>query len=204
MRKVILLTTLTLILAAGTSLADGIQGRLGLTGKVGVFVPLRDDFVSSTSESDPGLAAGGGLIFGVSRNLAVEVDATHVTHADVNISGSKAFEATLTCVALGISYRIGPDNHLVPFLGAGADFIKGGLTHVDGARYDMDWTEGGHVEIGLDYFLTKGIALTLDMRGVAAVKGDVKSSGTEVGKYDPMSFLATAGIRLFLPEHLSP
>ena len=201
MRRAIILATLTIILATGTARADSIQGRLGITGKAGALVPLRDDFISSTTGSDPGFAAGGGLILGFGRNFAVEMEATHVPRMDVNISGARAYRATFTDVALGLQYRFASASRLVPFLGAGVDFLKGDLTHVSGARYDLDWTEGGHVNVGLDYFITKGIAFTADLRGVAALEGDVKSAGAKVGQYDPLSFIGTVGIRLFLPEH---
>jgi outer membrane protein len=201
MRRVILLATLALTLVSGTAMADSLSGRFGITGKAGALVPLQDDFISSTSESRTGLAWGGGLIFGFSRNFAAELDVTHGSNLDVEISGSKAYEAALTDVALGIQYRISSDNRLVPFFGAGVDFIKGDLKHISGAKYDLDWTQGGHVNAGLDYFVTRGIVFSADLRGVFAFDGDVKSAGTKVGKYDPMSFIGTLGIRLMLPEH---
>ena len=205
MRRVILLAILTIILSASTALAAGIDGRLGITGKAGALVPLQDAFVSSTSGADPGLAAGGGLIFGVCKGFAIELDVTRLVKSDVNLSGSKVFEAAFTDVALGLQYRFVPDNRLVPFIGGGADFVKGQLKSTApnslGDKYDLDWTVGGHVNMGFDYFITRGIAFTTDVRGLFAADGDVNHSGIKVGKYDPMSFIGTVGIRLFLPEH---
>jgi outer membrane protein len=200
MRQISLPLILLLLCCTGTTLAASLDGRLGLTGKAGVLVPLQDDFVSSTSKTRSGLAAGGGLIFGFCRDLAAEVDVTHAPSLNVEISGSKAYDATMTDVALGIQYRPGSERRLVPFFGVGADFVKGSLKHVSGANYDMDWTEGGHVNVGLDYFLTRGIALSAELRGLFAFEGDVKSSGVKVGEYNPMSFIGTLGVRLILPE----
>ena len=200
MRKAILLATFTLTLISGTAFAASLEGRLGINGKVGALVPLQDDFISSTSDAKTGIATGGGLIFGLSRNFAAEIDVTHTPGLDVEIANLKTYEASFTDVALGIQYRIASENRLVPFFGAGVDFIKGNLEHVSGARYDLNWTVGGHVNAGLDYFITNGIAFTAEVRGVAADKGDVERGNTNVGKYDPMSFIGTIGIRLILPR----
>ena len=197
MRRVILLSTLTIILSAVTALASGIDGRFGITGKAGALVPLKDDFIGGTSGSDPGLAAGGGIIFGLGKNLAIEVDAVHLMKSNVS-SGANSAEPSLTDVGLGLQYRFVPDNRVVPFIGGGADFIKGELKNNADVTFNLDWTVGGHVDAGFDYFVTRGIALTVDARGLFAADGDVK--GTTL-KYNPMSFIGTVGIRLFLPEH---
>jgi outer membrane protein len=200
MRRVILLAVFAIILSAAGALASDIDGRLGLTGKVGALVPLKDSFIGGTSGTDPGLAAGGGLILGLGC-LALEMDVTQMTKADVNLSGSKVFEASLTDVAVGLQYRLATDSRLVPYLGGGADFIRGELKNSSGATYHLDWTFGGHANLGLDYFITHGIALNLDARGIFAADGDVNRSGTTVAHYDPMSFVGTVGVRLFLPEN---
>lgn len=183
-------------------MADVLDGRLGFTGKAGALVPLQDDFIGSTSKTRSGVVAGGGLIYGFFRNFAAEIDVTHALNLDVEMSGSKVFEATLTDVAVGVQYRIPTGSRLIPFFGVGVDFIKGTLKSVDGGNYDMDWTEGGHVNVGADYFLTRGIALTADLRGLFTFKGDIKNAGTKVGEYDPRSFVGTLGIRLILPESM--
>jgi outer membrane protein len=202
MCRVILLATLAIILATGTAMADSIDGRFGLTGKAGVIVPLKDDFISSTTESKTGFAFGGGLIYGFNKNFAAELDVTHVPKLDVEISGSKVFEASFTDLSLGVQYRFIPENRLVPYLGVGADFIKGELTNLAGNKYDLDWTAGGHVNAGLDYFINRGIALNADFRGVLTAKGDIKDGDVWKGEYDPMSFIGTVGIRFFLPENV--
>jgi len=202
MRRVMIMAAAGLILVSTTAWAESIQGRFGITGKVGVLVPLKDEFISSTSEARTGFAGGGGVIYGLGRNLAVEVDAIHMPNVDVESAGSKVFEASLTDLAVGLQYRFTPVSRLVPYLGAGADFIKGDLASTTGARanYNLDWTVGGHAEAGFDYFLTRGIAFTVNMRGIYTAKGNIMGGDVEVGKYDPVSFLGTVGFRLFLPE----
>jgi outer membrane protein len=201
MRKAFLLTLLAATLLSSSALGASIDRKFGVTGKAGAWVPLQEDFISSTSETKTGIAYGGGIIYGFARDFALEIDVSHSPQLDVDIAGSKAYEGTLTDVAVGVQYRLGSENRLVPFFGLGADFIKGSLEHVvSGANYNLDWTEGGHVNVGVDYFITRGIALSAEGRYVFAFEGDVKSGGTKVGDYNPMSFVGTIGVRLMLPE----
>jgi outer membrane protein len=189
------------VMTVSSALGASLDRRFGVTGKAGAQVPLQDDFISSTTESRAGIAYGGGIIYGFAKDFAVEIDVTHAPQLDVEIAGSKAYEGKLTDVAVGFQYRIASENRLVPFIGVGADFIKGSLDHViSRADYSLEWTEGGHVNVGVDYFITRGIALNAEARYVFAFDGDVKSGGTKVGTYDPMSFVGTVGLRLMLPE----
>jgi len=201
MRRVLYLTTTIIILFSGTALGGCLDSRLGVTGKAGALVPLQDDFISSTSESRTGLTAGGGLIYGISKNFAIEADVTHAPSFDVEIAGSKAYDAALTDVALGLQYRLPSAMDFVPFIDGGVDFMVGNLQHVTGAKYRLDWTEGGHVGLGLDYFLTNSIAFTAEARGLFGFDGDVTKSGVKVGSYHPMAFIGTFGIRLILPKN---
>jgi outer membrane protein len=196
MRTIISCTLCLLILLTSNAMAESINGRLGLTGKAGFIMPLKDGSVNGTTfETSTGFVGGGGLIYGFGNNFAAEVDISHAPSMDVKIGGTKISEAQSTDVGLGIQYRIMPDHKLVPFIGIGADFIKG---NIDAST--LDWTVGGHLNGGVDFFLTKGIALTADFRGVFAAKSDIKQNGSVVGKYDPTSFIGTFGVRLFLPE----
>lgn len=200
MHKSILLTIFGFLLAAGPAWAtDGIAGRFGVTVKAGVLVPLRSQLIETTSDTDNSLAYGGGLIYGLTRHLAGEVDITHGPSLKIKQSGLKVGEAAVTEISLGVQYRLTPDNRLVPYLGAGVDVIKGELANNGGERFDLGWTYGGHVNAGIDFFLTKGVAFTVDLRGLYAARGDVGSTGLD---YDPTSFVGTIGFRLFLPEHL--
>jgi outer membrane protein len=195
--RTIIIMALALVLVGASAFADSLNGRFGITGKGGGLVPLQDDFIRGTTDAKAGVAAGGGMIFGLGRNFAIEFDGTHVMNLEGNNAGAKAYDASFTDLALGIQYRVASENRLVPFFGAGVDFIKGQLKNSLGTRIDLDWTEGGHVNLGLDYFLTRGIALSLELRGMLAFEGDLKGFDT---KYDPTSCLGTLGIRLILPE----
>lgn len=199
MRKLRFLAILMVILAAGNAMAAEIGGRIGLTGKVGVFVPAQDDFITDTTDAKAGFAAGGGLIYGLGRHLAAELDITHVPNIDVEQSGQKVGEASTTDISLGLQYRFAPASRLVPYLGAGVDFISGDFENQSDKSYDLDWTFGGHVNAGVDYFATRGVALTAEIKGIFAAKGDIKTTSAE---YDPTGFIGTVGIRLFMPEKI--
>lgn len=185
-----------LLLLTSAALADSINNRLGFTGKLGFTVPIKDSTIyGETFEIDPGVAFGGGLIYGFGNNFAFEFDVSRSTNMDVKIAGSTQGEAQSTDISLGLQYRFMQDKQMVPYVGAGVDFIKGDIEDAT-----LDWTTGGHVNCGLDYFLSKGIALTADFRLVIADDSDIKMNDVVVGSYDPMSFIGTFGIRLILPE----
>lgn len=200
MRHFSTLLILLILCSAATAAAETLDQRLGIYGKAGAVYPLQDDFVSGTDDSETTFATGGGLIFGVTPAVALELDVSHVPQMDLEVGGSKLFEAEFTDIALGLQYRFAPGSRAVPYLGAGVDFITGELDRVDGASYDLDWVVGGHVSAGVDFFLTRGIALNLDVRGILAPEGDVEQGDRNVFEYDPTSIIATVGLRLFLPE----
>lgn len=197
--RVISFTLVLLFLLFTNALADSIQGRIGLNGKVGFLMPIQDDFITGADETNTGLAAGGGVIYGLGHNLAAEFDITHAPSLNVQAAGAKVGEASLTDISLGLQYRFTPDSHLVPYLGGGVDLIKGKFTNVADRRYGLEWTTGGHVSAGVDYFATPGIVLTAELKGVFAPSGNIKSTPQE---YNPNSFVGTVGVRLFLPEHI--
>lgn len=197
--SVLIVFSLFMVLT-GNAMADSISGRFGITARLGGAVPLSDDFIKGTSDTKSGFAAGGGLIYGFGENMAAEVEVLHMPQLDVQTHGVKTYEASLTDISLGIQYRFASANKLVPYIGIGPDFITGDLKHVNGAGYDLDWTFGGHINCGFDWFITPGIALTADVRGVYAADGDVLRGSTEVSEYRPQWFQGAVGVRLFLPE----
>lgn len=200
MRRIIVLTIAVLSLTSVQAMAENIAGRLGLTARIGATVPLQDDFIKGTSDTDAGLAFGGGLIYGFNEHVAGEVEAFHTPQLDVSSGGVKTFEADITDISLGVQFRFLAGNRLVPYFGFGPDFITGGLKHVNGTDYKLDWTYGGHVNLGFDWFINKGIAFTTDLRGVYAVDGDVLRGSAKVTEFQPQWFQGTAGFRLMIPE----
>lgn len=197
MLRGIVFIIIIVIMAAAPTMAYETEGRLGVTVKAGALAPLRDDFIDRTSDTDTDLAYGGGLIYGFTRHLAGELDVTHAPALDVTQGGLKVGEASMTDVSLGLQYRFAPETRIVPYLGAGFDFITGEFTNLTDDDFNLDWTVGGHVNAGIDWFLNKSIALSVDVRGVYAAKGSMESTSLD---YDPTSLIATVGFRLLLPD----
>ena len=197
MRRLIFIATLLLTMTATIAMADSIDNRLGLTGRVGAIVPLATSEIQGKPFwfSDSGLAAGGGLIYGFGKYFAAEIDISQVPALDVIMESGKVAEANFTDISLGIQYRIMPNNRFVPYIGVGGDFIKGYIENTV-----LEWTFGGHANVGLDFFINKGIALNLDCKGVVARKSDITENGVKVGSFDPASVITTLGVRLILPE----
>lgn len=200
MRRLMMFIVTALTLNAVNAMADSISGRFGVTGRIGAAMPLKDEFFKGTSDTEAGFAFGGGLIYGFCEHVAADIDVFHIPQLDVNANGAKSYEAAITDIALGIQYRFFNSGSVVPYIGIGPDFITGDLKHVNGTGYNLDWTYGGHANIGFDWFITPGIAVTTDFRGVYAADGDVVKKSTIVSEYRPRWFQGMIGLRLMLPE----
>lgn len=197
MRTIFFCTLSLLILLTSTAMAESINGRLGVTGKLGFTLPLKDLEVGGVEigEHETGFVGGGGLLYGLGDNFALELDVTHAPATDIKINKTKVAEQQTTDISLGLQYRIMSENRVVPYVGIGADFIKGDITNSE-----IDWAYGGHACIGADYFITKSIVATADFRFVAGNRSDILLNGSTIGRYDPMNFTGTFGVRLFLPK----
>ncbi len=187
---------LSLVLTAGTAMAaDSIQGRVGVTGRIGFLVPSDSETFGNPSnlDTDVGFVGGGGFIYGINKNFAVELDITH-TEFDANQDGFKVGDFNTTNVSLGAQYRFVdiPVNKLVPYVGAGLDILFNGVDNAD-----IDTVAGVHVSGGADYFILKQLALTAELKGVVAPDADIKAGGVKIGNYDPTSLSMTFGVRYF-------
>lgn len=212
----------------GTAMADSIKGRFGVTGRLGFVVPsdgklgtVVTEFGTATPTDDKvknstSFAGGGGFIYGITDNLAVEMDVTHAASFKAENVGVHLADISTTNVLLGLQYRFIPESKFVPYLGTGLDilvndsddkpFTSGGANVTSKSK--IDTVVGGHISAGADYFLTKQIALNADFRGVFAPEADVKTTGTitaggisipfsQTSKYDPISFTGLFGVRFF-------
>lgn len=191
---------LCLILAAGTAAAESIKGRIGVSGRLGVHVPSDTDTTLSYQEleTDAGFLGGGGIIFGITDSLALEVDVTHYWF-DGNYAGIKVEEFSTTDISLGMQYRFSNLSlgQLVPYVGGGVDILLSDTSDLYGEEGDVDTVPGVHANGGIDYFFTKQLAATAEMKVVVAPKADIKFRGIKTGDYDPTSFSTTVGLRYF-------
>src|SRR6266513_2571135 len=92
MRTIIATILCLLILFTTSAMAESINGRLGLTGKAGFIVPLKDLVDNSGAElgeHSTGFAGGGGLIYGLGNCFALELDITHAPSTEVKLAGVK-------------------------------------------------------------------------------------------------------------------
>ncbi len=199
--RVLGLAVFFLVLAAGTAgAADSIQGRLGVTGRIGFIVPSDSEAFATPSnlDTDVGLIGGGGFIYGISKNLALELEATHAGF-DANRDGFKEGDFETTDISLGAQYRF--DNigvpKLVPYVGAGLDILLTDFNFADGDKADVDTVAGAHVNGGVDYFILRQLALNAELKGVVAPDADINFGGTKIGNYDPTSLSMTFGVRYF-------
>lgn len=189
MKKLLVMacTAATLSLAAGPALADSIQGKLGVTGKIGFMIPSDGDVGPFINRTDAGITGGGGFIYGIDKHFAAEIDIT------CSEFGSDFGDFGVTNIALGAQYRFAlAQPQLVPYLGAGLDLL---LIDADQGR-DVDTTVGVHGSAGLDYFITKQFALTTEAKLVLGPDTDINGTNGS-GNFDPNSFSTTFGVRFF-------
>lgn len=203
MRKhlVLFCAVISMSLTAGTALAaDSIEGKLGVTGRLGFLAPSDSEAFATPSRlnTDIGFIGGGGLIYGVNNNFAVELDITH-SEFDADRAGFREGDFATTNISLGAQYRfvnLGT-RRLVPYVGAGLDLLVNDFSSDSGVKADVDTIAGAHVSGGVDYFLTNQIALTAEVKGLIAPDADINSGGIKVGNYDPTSLSTTFGVRYF-------
>jgi outer membrane protein len=195
---------LCFVLSAGVSrAADSIQGRIGVTGQIGMHVPSDSNAFEPFGpdynfDTDVGFIGGGGLIFGITKNVALELIVTY-TEFGAKIWGIQEGDFDTTNISMGAQYRFVdlPVASLVPYAGGGLDILLNGFSSSFGESLDVDTVVGGHVCGGVDFFVMKQLALNAEMKGVLAPDADMKYRGLKVGSYDPTSVSLTVGVRYF-------
>ena len=190
MKKLLVLAcaAATLSLAAAPVMADSIQGKIGVTGKIGFQINSDSDFNDRDVDAKVGFIGGGGFIYGIDKHFAAELDITR------SVYDSNNGEFGITDVSLGAQYRFILDQpKLVPYLGAGLDLL---LIDGDQGR-DVDTTFGVHAAAGVDYFIMKQLALTAEAKFVVAPESDINNRNGEHGNLDPTNLSTTFGVRYF-------
>ncbi len=195
MKKLIVLACLatTISMTAATAMADNIRGKLGVTGKLGFLAPADNNVDNFNNRTDTGAVVGVGLIYGIDNHLAAELE---VTRSEFDSNNG---DFGVTNVSLGGQYRFGiNDPKLVPYLGVGIDILATDYDPDNGSSRDVDTTAGVHVSGGVDYFLQQNLALTAEVKVVAAPETDITdNSGAHRGDFDPSSLSTTVGLRYF-------
>jgi outer membrane protein len=122
MKKIVVFVCMTavLALAAGTAMAESIKNRIGVTGRIGFLVPSDSDYAGFNVSTDVGFNGGGGFIYGITDNIAAELDITH-TEFGSDVRGLKLGDFNTTNISLGAQYRFkDPMPHLTPYVGGGS------------------------------------------------------------------------------------
>jgi len=199
MKRLITLACLatTVSLASGTAaMADSIKGRFGVTGKAGFVVPADNDAEygnNRTNRTDNGVIGGGGFLYGIDDNFAAEFDVTGSSF------GSDTGDFSVANISFGGQYRftLAQIRKLVPYAGIGLDILVTDYDPNDGTGRDVDTTVGVHASGGADYFIQEQLALTAEVKLVAAPDADISVRGQRSGDFDPTSISSTVGIRYF-------
>lgn len=194
MIKLIVLACLatTISMTAGQAMADSINGKLGVTGRVGFLSPADNNAEYFDNRTDTGLVVGGGLIYGVDDHIALELEATRSEF------GSDTGDFGVTDISIGGQYRFAVQQQLVPYIGAGFDVLVSDYDENSGAYSDIETKIGAHINGGVDFFIQRNLALTAEAKVVIAPDAKITDSfGDHRGDFDPSSFSTTVGLRYF-------
>jgi outer membrane protein len=201
MKKLIVFACLAtaVTMTASAAMADSIKGRVGVTGKIGFLIPADNEIDPFRNRTDAGFIGGVGIIYGFDDHIAAELEVTRTSF------GSDTGDFGITNVSLGGQYRFAlPRRQLVPYIGVGLDILASDYDPYpfyapsNGSRLDVDTTLGVHISGGVDYFLQKMLALTVEAKLVAAPDTDITDRfGNSEGNFDPTSFSTTVGLRYF-------
>ena len=204
MRKIFIACAMLFVtLVAGTAMADSIAGRIGVTGRLGFLVPADSDQVGLgvVVETDASLIGGGGFIYGINKNFAVELDITHSEFDGGRVRGPEGGDFSTTNISLGAQYRFVdlPNKQLVLFVGSGLDILVNDFRFNSGERANVDTVVGVHLVGGVDYFIMKQLALTGEIKGLIAADADVRDfmGNGKISNFDPSGVSVTAGVRYF-------
>jgi outer membrane protein len=184
--------TLALTAVAGGACAETIQNKLGVTGRLGFTVPTDSDLNDFKINSDAGFIFGGGLIYGVDKNIAVEFDVTHTWFGSETPSGRNTGDFDITDISFGAQYRFAEIDKVNPYAGAGLDILVNGYEHGD-----VDTVLGGHISLGADYFIMRNVAINGELKAVLAPDADIVFNGIKQGNFSPGSLSGTVGVRYF-------
>lgn len=180
---------------AGGAAAENLAGKIGVTARVGFTLPADSEWnFGPTLSGDAGFIGGGGLIFGVTRNLAMEVEATNASY-DLNADGIfRDGTASVTNLTFGVQYRFASSQKATPYLGGGLSIL-----FTDYTDADVDTVVGVNLKGGIDYFVAPRIALNFELQGTISPTASMydQTHTYPSGSFDPTSFSGLFGVRYF-------
>jgi outer membrane protein len=196
MKKMFLVLVIVIIpaLVAGVSSAENLAGKLGITGRVGFVVPADSNWDGGIDlSSSVGFIGGGGLLYGVTRNLALEFDTTYATY-DMSYGPYRDGTAGVTNLSLGVQWRFASNRQFTPYIGGGFSVLINDYTYAD-----VDTVVGANLKGGIDYFINPRFALNAELKGVISSSATMTDSYSPYfhGSFDPSSFSGLFGVRYF-------
>jgi outer membrane protein len=195
MKKLVIDTCLILALATGCAGAEEIKGKIGITGRLGFLNPASSEVISGGNlvhvGTDVGWYGGGGFIYGIQNYLTADMEVTHTS-----FDGDAGSEGSVTDISFGVQYRFPERNRFIPYAGAGFDILVNDFSS-PGHNYDVDPAVGVHAKGGVDYFLTKELALNAEAKALFAPTADIDEGRAKKGNFDASGFSGSLGIRYF-------
>jgi len=185
---------LSTMMMADLAAAENLAGKLGATGRIGFTIPADSDWqVAGPLNSDAGFTFGGGFLYGITRNVAAEIDFTHSVY-DVKFDRfSKDGTANVTNLSLGAMWRFASDKQYTPYVGGGLSILFNDYTDAD-----VDTTVGVNFKGGIDYFINPRVALNAELKWTLSPSADMHSRPTiDQGSFDPSNLSGLFGVRYF-------
>jgi outer membrane protein len=196
MKKHVVTLTVVMLMALSANLAsaENLAGRLGATARIGFTVPADSDWqIAGPLSSDTGVIFGAGLMYGITRNLAAEVDFTHSIYDMRFDRFSKDGTASVSNFSFGALWRFASDRPYTPYLGGGLSVLVNDYTDTD-----VDTTLGVNFKGGIDYFLNPRLALNAELKWVLSPSADMHyRPAVDQGSFDPSSLSGLFGVRYF-------
>lgn len=186
----VLSTTMMVDFAA----AENLTGKLGATGRIGFTIPADSDWqISGPLDSDTGFIFGGGFLYGITRNLAAEIDFTHSIY-DLRFDRfSKDGTANVTNLSLDAMWRFASDRPYTPYAGGGLSILFNDYTDAD-----VDTTVGVNFKGGIDYYINPRVALNAELKWTISPSADMHSrTAVDQGSFDPSNLSGLFGVRYF-------
>lgn len=211
------------LMSADIAIADSITDKWGIAGRIGINYVYESEFTGAAlggwgvNENIPagwGFTGGAGLMYGFTDHVAGYFDVTY-DQFTIKANPYGQSERTVGTVKMidftvGVQWRFMPKNTLVPYVGAGLDFMINRFgfddAYSDGSDMQADNTYGGHLSLGADYFITPNIALNAEIRGIYGTKGSItrKYPGEQdvvAVDYNPTNISGFVGVKFFTRLH---
>jgi outer membrane protein len=131
-------------------------------------------------------------LYGISRDLAAEVEFNHSNYDLKYDRFTKDGTANVNEISFGLQWRF-PSRQLTPYVGGGLSILFNDYTDSN-----VENTVGINLKGGIDYFVTPRVALNAEMRLVVSPYADMSyQPAYDNGSFDPSSFSGLFGIRYF-------